>query len=420
MLDADQRPHKRSPISLFIRLTVSGSILSALLWIGIAIALYSLVRANPRPPHRVAAVTFRHVYPPNPVAPGPTAAVRRGPLPTRQARLPIRIVTRSRRPLIQSLSALTKILPPGTLDQTSSGTWELHQPLRLSSGTTLTLAGPVTLDLAPGAFVEVSDGAAIWLQGVTVQAVDAVGAPASSALATRGYLDIGAGGGAVLVGDTFNDLGSNNADTYGVALDGAKAALISGCSFQHDFYGLYLTGLSGGTITDNQVVDSARYGLEVRADHNLLISNNDVTGSAIHGIELDAGSLHNRLLGNTVTASGDRGVMVDQASNDNLIAQNQVNASFDGITVQDSVGNLLTGNNVGSVKRFGLEITGPSSSNVSAYNVFKGAIVGTFIDQGATDNHLVGNFFRHNYENVRARRSSHGNSVSPRPSDSEL
>jgi len=196
--------------------------------------------------------------------------------------------------------------------------------------------------------------------------------------------------------------------------------MVSGCSFQHDFYGLYLTGLPGGTISDNHVVGSVRYGLQVRADRNVLVSDNNVTRSGIHGIELNDGSLHNRLFGNTVTASGDRGVIVDEASNDNVIAQNQVNSSFDGITIQDSVGNLLTGNNVGPVTRFGLEITGRSSSNVSAYDAFQGAIVGAYIEQGATDNHLVSNVFRHNYENVRTRRTSNGNSVSPQPSGSEL
>jgi len=390
------------------------------LWVGIGIALYSLVRATPHTTVRATAVSFRHVYPPDPLPQAPIPAERLGPLPTAHALSSLPVVTRSNRQVIGSLASLASVLPPGALAQDPSGTWELYRPLQLSSATSLVLRGPLTLDLAPGAFVVASHGASISLIDVTVQAVDANGVLESSALPTRGYLEVRDGGSAVLVGDTFVDLGHDVDDAYGVTFDGALQPMISSCNFRYDYYGLYVAGLPGGTIIGNHIVDSVSFGIEVHTDGNLLIVNNSVVGSGTSGMEMADHASHNRVFGNAITASRQSGLVIDQSSDANVVAKNQITSGFDGISLLNSEGNLLTGNLVGPVTSFGLEITAGASSNVAANNVFTGAIVGAYIHLGAKDNHLVDTLFANNYENVRVRSDARGNSVSPNPSRSEL
>lgn len=89
----------------------------------------------------------------------------------------------------------------------------------------------------------------------------------------------------------------------GVVVEGAAAA-VRNCTVAGFKTGIRVRGGGGGTIEDNDVVDSGRY-----------------------GIELAAATTGNTIRRNLVTGSGDEGIHVGSGADDNVIADNEITRS---------------------------------------------------------------------------------------------
>lgn len=406
-------------MSLALRRVPTGILLSLVLWIGLAAGVYLLLNAHShstalRPGSPSAQVSFSHVYPPDPVGYERPAVGTASPIVTANDRV-------ATGQSVTSVAQLASLLPSGALRQTSASSWLLRQPVELPAATSLVLQGPLVLDLAPGSFIIAEHGAHLGFANLTVAGVTSTGAPATQPLASRGFIDARDAASVTMRGVSLLDLGHLGDQSYGLTLNGIRPPTISHCTFRHDYFGIYLARLSGGSIVGNNVVDSVIYGIDPHTnDTNLLISGNHVSGSGVHGIILADHASHNRVIGNTISTSRDHGLLVYQFSNDNVIENNTISSTFDGIVVQDSSGNHISGNTVSAVTRFGLRVSGLSSHNVFSHNVLSGAIVGVYVYQGPAHNSLIGTVFRHDYENVRIRSDATAITVTPRPTRSEL
>ena len=394
--------------------------ISLMLWAGVGAGAYAFVATRHPAPSRVLvhavgqAAQFSHVYPPDP-SPYERPAVGTGsPVVAAADRLPTKAA-------VTSIRQLAGLVGRGGMKQ-ARGAWVLTRPLELTAGTSLELAGPLALDLAPGTFIVAEHGAVLALIGVSVTGIGSGGAPDASPLPTRAFIDARDGARLVLRNDTFTDLGHLGDQSYGLTLDAASPlSQIEGCSIRSDYFGIYLSKLTGGQIIGNQVTGSVVYGIDPHTyDSNLVIERNTVSGSGVHGIVLADHASHNTVTGNVVANSHDHGILVFQYSDGNLVEDNRVVGTFDGIVVQDSSDNRIVGNDVGPVSRFGLRVSGLSGGNLISHNTLASSIVGAYLYQGANNNQLRDNTFRGNYENVRIRSDAVANSVTPAPDRSEL
>lgn len=403
-----------------VRRIPAGIAVSMLLWIGLAVGVYGFARAHSHSAaaSRTAALashaSFSHVYPPDPVGYERPAVGTTSPIVAAANRVQTGHT-------LTSVVQLAMALPRGALRQTRPGTWLLTQPVELPAATALVLQGPLVLDFGPGSFIVAEQGGRLDFTGVTVSGVTAAGAPALSPAPSRGFIDARDGAIATMQNDTFSYLGHLGDQSYGLTLNGIRPPTISHCTFSHDYFGLYLARLAGGSIVDNNVVDSVIYGIDPHTnDTNLLISGNHISGSGVHGIILADHASHNRVVYNTITTSRDHGLLVYQYSDNNVIEHNHITSTFDGIVVQDSSGNHISDNTVSAVTRFALRISGLSSHNVFVHNALSGAMVGVYVYQGPAYNSIVGTIFTHDYENVRIRSDATAITVTPRPARSEL
>jgi parallel beta-helix repeat protein len=392
---------------------------SLALWAGLAVAgslLY--VRhdgARPLARRLGTPVTFSHVYPQDPVPFERPAVGTSSPyVPPAQ-----RVHTGK---AVASMTDLVSVLPKGTFSRLSANRWLLRYPIEFGTGTSLSLRGHLSLELAPGAFILAQHRASVTLSGVTLVGVDAHVRPQSQPVKGRAFIDVRSGASIVLTHDTFRDLGHLGDQTYGVTLDGAApTSKMVSCTTERDFFGVYLARLRGGLVEHSRFTDSVIYGIDPHThDTGLTIFDNTVTRSGVHGIVLADHASHNKVLDNSVSGSRDHGIVIFESSNDNVLAGNVVAHTFDGVVISNSSGNRLVGNEIGPVTRFGVRVSGTSNSNVLSRNVVGGAIVGLYVYGGATGTWVTGNTFGRNYENVRVRDDAPANYVTPNPGRSEL
>ncbi len=358
---------------------------------------------------------FSHIYPPDPFA------FERPPVGAASPFVPLldRIHTGAE---ISNISALSAALPSHGLVQFGATVWRLTTPLEIGPRTTLALNGPLRLELAPGAYLLAQRGAHLRLHGITVVGVNRHGTEVTTPYRGRGFIDVRSGATAELTNDRFADLGYLGDQTYGVTFDGASnTSLMANCRIEHDYFGIYLGRLSGGSVTNSSFIDSVIYGIDPHTyDSHLKIINNYVRGSGVHGIIIADHVSQTTVSDNSVIGSRDHGIMVIESSDHNVITNNLVRGVFDGIVIANSSYNSVRHNDVASATRFGLRISGLATHNVISRNHFVGAIVGAFLYQGATANELTHNTFRDNYENIRVRNDAPSNIVRPVPPNSEL
>ena len=321
-----------------------------------------------------------------------------------------------------TIAGFAHAAPAGALVQKSAHVWLLTRPLEIGYGSTVSLRGPLTIDIAPNAFLLAQHGSVMRLVDVTVRGVDARGQLETRPLSGRGFIDARSGSVLQLEHDTFIDLGYLGDQTYGITIDGGSGkSYLRHCSVTGDFFGVYLGRVHGATVTDSRFVNSVIYGIDPHTyDSNLTITNNTVIGSGVHGIVLADHVTHSLVSRNHVVNSRDHGIVLFQFADDNIISDNQILGTFDGIVVTDSSRNHIIGNHVGPSVRFAVRIGGISTGNTVAQNVISHALVGAYIYHGASFNTLRDNSFSGAYENVRVRSDAPSNTVTPNPGRSEL
>jgi titin len=141
----------------------------------------------------------------------------------------------------------------------------------------------------------------------------------------------------------------------------------AGNTLSHNYVG---TNASGSAAVENY------HGVTVQYGASNTISNNVVSGSRSHGIEIDALSVLNSVVGNYVgtdaagsadLGNGWHGVYI-RLSNDNSVSGNLVSGNtVDGIVIDDSTGTLVTDNSIGT-DASGTTAIGNSENGVFVYD----------------------------------------------------
>jgi parallel beta-helix repeat protein len=390
----------------------------ALVWVAVGFSVFLAVRAY-RLDHRAgshahpSAAIFNHIYPPDP------AQVERPKVSGDAPAVPPSRTVTAARPLT-SFAALARALPSGTVAR-SGGGWLLTRPAAISGRASLVIdAG--RLAIGPGAFLLATKGGTVRLSHVGVAAVDGRGQAVKTPVASRGFLAATEGGVLALSDDRLADLGHLGVQAYGISLaaPGPGTSVIQ-CTITGNYFGVYTTHARGVRILKNTITDSVIYGIDPHTDStSLTIEGNHVASSGVHAIILAAGVTHTRVDHNVIEGARDHGIVLYDSSNENTIVDNTISGTFDGLVIQDSSGNLVSGNDVGPVTRFGLRMAGASSSNTIRRNRFTGALVGAYVYDGASRNHLLDNAFAADREFVRVRADSPANIVTPIPPRSEV
>ena len=395
--------------------------LSVVLWVALVGGFVAVIqhasstKADPSGPSNVHVGSFNHIYPSDPFP------FERPPVGTSSPYVDStgRLHTGAS---ASSMSGFARVSPAGAWIQQSAHVWRLTRPLELGVGSTVSLRGPLTIEIVPNAFLLAQHGSVLKLVDVTVKGIDSQGRLQSHAVTGRGFIDARSGAVLQLEHDTFIDLGYLGDQTYGITIDGGSGtSYVDHCSVTGDFFGVYLGRVNGAKVTNSRFVNSVIYGIDPHTyDTKLTIANNTVIGSGVHGIVVADHVTHSLISRNHVLNSRDHGIVLFQFADNNTISDNQIIGTFDGIVITDSSRNRIVGNQIGPSARFGVRIGGISSQNVLQRNVISHAIVGAYIYQGASLNTLNNNSFSAAYENVRVRSDAPNNIVTPNPGRSEL
>ena len=155
----------------------------------------------------------------------------------------------------------------------------------------------------------------------------------------------------------------------GIVVEGT-AATVRGCTVAGFGTGIRVRGGGANVIADNDVVDSARYGMElaVQTTHNR-ISGNLVTGSGDEGVHVGSGADDNVIDGNEITHSKRENLYLLDAEG-NTISDNVLRgASAAAMYVKHSSRNVFTDNDVADRP---IQLRGESEDNVFAGNRLTG------------------------------------------------
>jgi parallel beta-helix repeat protein len=321
---------------------------------------------------------------------------------------------------VDSLRALARHLPKGALLSLGGGGWLLRQPVSVNRDARLVLRDG-SLELAPGTFLEARAGGTLELRGMSITGVDRHGRPLAQPVPSRAFLVGRDGGVLVLRNDRIRDLGHLGVVSYGIALRRPGAgSRVTGSTIRGNYFGVYLSHADRVLVAGNRISHSSVYGIDPYGySRHITIVRNVVTSSGLHGIVLAGHVSASHVIGNTVRDVRGHGIVLYRGSTGNVVTGNRIVGSFDGIVLTDAPHNVVTGNRVGPVVRFGLRLSGASAGNFVERNTFSHSLLGAYLYDGASGNRLLDNVFSGNPENVRVRSDAPGNTVSPKPTLSE-
>ena len=322
---------------------------------------------------------------------------------------------------INSLSQLSRRLPRGVLRRTGPSSWHLLRPVDVVSPGNVTIRSHASLTIGPGAYMEVSRGGVLRLQGLRVVGANRRGRPEAEPAVSRGFL-LDDGGRLVLIKDDLVDLGHQATLSYGASFYTPEpGSSMTGCKVTGAYVGVFATQASGVHVADNLIQDSYLYGVDLHSgSHGSLVTNNQVTNSGEYGIVLDSNVRANTLSDNVVQSSRVHGIVLYNEANDNVLSNNEVAGATDGIVLSHASGNRLIANTLRSVRRFGIRISGSANKNTVQGNNFVDDRVGVYVYAKADGNDIVQSRFTRVYEQVRIRRDAKGNTVRPVPPRAEL
>lgn len=190
-----------------------------------------------------------------------------------------------------------------------------------------------------------------------------------------------------------------------IVLDGNGATLMgSGAG-----YGIYNPGFNNVTIT-NVTIRNYGTGIQLVEADNSIISENEVSYSAIQGIALE-NSQECDVSGNRVSYSAERGIVLsgggDNAAYNNLVFNN---SAFGAIEAVFSDNNEIY-NNTAYCNQWGIA-TNHGSSNLIHNNTLYRNELGVHLDWPSTNNRVIANNISSNYAGIWINHNSTSNIIS--------
>ena len=140
----------------------------------------------------------------------------------------------------------------------------------------------------------------------------------------------------------------------------------------HDMWdGIYLKGVTNGTIEDNHIYANVEYGISSLAgSHDIVIRNNRVHDNGVIGISCSVDCKRITIMGNDISNNKDAGIrfkyVQDSAVRNNRIRQENTGVSISYSSANDIYGNIIL--NIDHAIRIRLSSSNNSIHDNSIYN----------------------------------------------------
>jgi len=191
--------------------------------------------------------------------------------------------------------------------------------------------------------------------------------------------------------DTIIRANPNTSAFYVAAIN----TTISGFKIKSGETGIYLTGCSGCTVTNNDLSDN-KLGISLSNSNHNEISENQVNSNMLYGIQL-VSSEGNKILNNSISLNN-RGIN-HLTSNKSTISGNNVSNNRDyGMWISYSKNNVISGNTANETSR-GIHLDSASDNEVSENIVAFNSVSGFYECQACRRN-LVYNNYANNFLNA--------------------
>jgi len=134
------------------------------------------------------------------------------------------------------------------------------------------------------------------------------------------------------------------------------------------YYGLAVQNSRGSTtISSNQIIDNAAYGISCDTCENLMVNSNTLTNNSVPGssslVDITSSPYANITLNNVTNNRGDGTAMeISSSSYSSITSNNIMNNTLGGIGLFSP--NITVQNNIVSNNRYGLYLSGASNSNI--------------------------------------------------------
>ncbi|GEM_PF-5215169 len=182
--------------------------------------------------------------------------------------------------------------------------------------------------------------------------------------------------------------GPDKADT-GILGKGITGT-ISGSKFHHNYFGVYVYGVGGMEVRNNEFYNNTRYGFDAHTfAQGTIVERNSAHDNGTHGIIFADRSTGNIVRLNTVTNNKGHGIILHESSGENTIEDNTVIGNDDGVPLFESSDNRISRNTIRDNKT-GIRVYGreaASSRNIFESNEVSGSKgFGVYVYDGSTDN----------------------------------
>lgn len=174
-----------------------------------------------------------------------------------------------------------------------------------------------------------------------------------------------------VLNNTVHESGQLQASNDGMVVDGGVNVTVVGNTAYQNYMGITLANTNSSTVENNTAYSNSAYGL------NIAFSSN------------------NTIFGNEVYGNNNTGIANVYSSHTNTINANRAHNNPVGISVHQSIGVMLGGNNA-TANAVGFDIYGGSNGtslahNIAANNTATGTQSGFYFDNNSNNNTLVNN-----------------------------
>ncbi|MEJ3658619.1 right-handed parallel beta-helix repeat-containing protein [Actinomycetes bacterium KLBMP 9759] len=267
------------------------------------------------------------------------------------------------------------------LKQVGEGEWLLGANLVVAEGASVVVTAPevrwLKMQSSPKGFVSIKAlGGSIEVVGACITSWDPEQNKADTDhLDGRSFLLARDAATLTVDKSELRFLGWSEVESYGLSWrTEGTVGKITNSKVSHLYYGIYSYGVNGLVVTDNEIHDSILYGVDPHTgSHDMVIERNVVHDNGKHGIILAEECTNSRIRENVVFRNKHHGIVMYLHSDKNLIENNDTFANaVQGININESSGNTISGNRVYDNAESGIGIGQTSQGTIVENNQLRG------------------------------------------------
>ncbi|MBI2850748.1 MAG: right-handed parallel beta-helix repeat-containing protein [Chloroflexi bacterium] len=167
---------------------------------------------------------------------------------------------------------------------------------------------------------------------------------------------------------------------------------VSGSKFHHNYFGVYVWGVGGMEVRNNEFYDNYRYGFDAHTvTQRVTVEDNYSHDNGSHGIIFADRCTENVIRNNRSIDNDGHGIMLHELSNNNIVDDNEVIGNDDGVALFESSNNVVARNiirnNVTGVRIYG-RVNVSSENLIEDNEISRSDSYGVFMYDAAEDNKL--------------------------------